>query len=116
VQETRFSRLSEPRQTLIRLCQRVNYESIMNVQVADGDVCLDTSPEVLVDIKLDEDVTRRQELDLMDFALPVESCRLLAKIDFLTDGVVERIVVHDGLPRRVVLGGASLRCADEPTH
>jgi hypothetical protein len=105
VQEIRFSQLSQPRQTLIRLCQRVNYGSILNVQVTDGDVCFDTSPEVLVDIKLDDDVKRRQELDLMDFALPVESCRLLAQIDFLTNGVVERIVVHDGLPRRVVLRG-----------
>jgi hypothetical protein len=105
VQEIRFSQLSRPKQTLIRLCQRVNYGSILNVEVADGDVCFDTPPEVLLDVKLDSEVTPRSELDLTDFALPVETCRLLAQIDFLTNGVVEKIVVHDGIPRRVVLRG-----------
>jgi len=105
VQEIRFSRLSSPRQTLIRLCQRVNYGSVLNVKVVNGDVCFDTPPEVLVDVKLDSEVTPRTELHLTDFALPVETCRLLAQIDSLTNGVVEKIVVHDGIPRRVVLRG-----------
>jgi hypothetical protein len=38
--------------------------------------------------------------------LPIESCRLLAQIVSLKNGVVEKIVVHDGIPRRVVLRGA----------
>jgi hypothetical protein len=37
--------------------------------------------------------------------LPVESCRLLAQIDSLKNGVIEKIVVHDGVPRRLVLRG-----------
>ena len=105
MQMTNFSQLSQPRQVLIRLCQRVNYGSILNVQVTDGDVCFDAPPEVVFDVKLDAEVTRRHELDLTDFVLPVESCRLLAEIDSLKNGVVEKIVVHDGIPRRVVLRG-----------
>jgi hypothetical protein len=101
----RFSHLSKPRQVLIRLCQRVNYGSILNVPVADGDVCFETPPEVIVDVKLDGDVTQRHELDLTDFALPIESCRLLAQIDSLKNGVLEKILVHDGIPRRVVWRG-----------
>jgi hypothetical protein len=105
MQTTSFSQLSKPRQFLIRLCQRVNYGSILNVQVIDGDVCFAPLPDVVFDVKLDGDIIQRPELDLSDFALPAESCRLLAQIDSLKDGVVEKIVVHDGIPRRVVLRG-----------
>ena len=54
--------------------------------MTDGDVCFDAPHEVIVDIKLDGDVTQRHELDLTDFALPVESCRLLAQIDSVRNG------------------------------
>ena len=101
--DKRLSQLSRPRQALVRLCQYVNYGSILDVQVSNGDVCLDRPPEVVVDVKLDDDVMRRHELTLPDFALPAETCRLLAQIDSLNNGVIERIVVHDGIPRRVVL-------------
>ena len=108
MQPTTFLQLSKPCQALIRLCQRVNYGSILNLQVTDGDVCFDARPEVIVDVKLDADIKQRHELDLTDFALPAESCRLLAEIDSLKNGVVEKIVVHDGVPRRVVLRGPVL--------
>jgi len=105
MQTTNFLQLSKPRQVLIRLCQRANYGSILNVQVTDGDVCFDPPAEVIIDIKLDCDVSQRHELDLPDFTLPVECCRLLAQIDSLKNGIIEKIVVHDGLPRRAVLRG-----------
>jgi len=105
MQTTNFLQLSKPRQVLIRLCQRVNYGSILNVPVTDGEVCFESPPDLVVDVKLDGDATQRPELDLTDFALPVESCRLLAKIDSLKNGVLEKIVVHDGIPRRVFLRG-----------
>ena len=105
MQTTSFSQLSRPRQILIRLCQRVNYGSILNLLVADGEVLLGVLPEVVLDLKLDAELPQRPELDLTDFALCAESCRLLARIDLLNKGVIERIVVHDGIPRRVVLRG-----------
>jgi hypothetical protein len=101
-----FLQLSKPRQILIRLCQRVSYGAILNVQVTDGEVCFDAPPDVSIDVRLDGDTPKRHELDLTDFALPVESCRLLAQIDSVRNGVIEKIVVHDGIPRRVVLRGA----------
>jgi len=61
----------------MRLCQRVNYGSILNLRVVDGDVCFESPPEIIVEVKLDGDITQRHELDLTDFVLPVESCRLL---------------------------------------
>ena len=108
MQTPNFLHLSKPRQDLIRLCQRVNYGSILNVQVADGDICLDPPAEVIVDVRLDADLEQRHELDFTDFVLPIESCRLLAQIDFLKNGVIEKIVVHEGIPRRVVLRGPLL--------
>ena len=105
MQTTSYSQISRPRQALIRLCQRVNYGSILNLQVMNGDVSFDVPPEVVLDIKLDADFKQRPELDLSDFVLSVESCRLLAQIDSLKNGVIEKIVVHDGIPRRVVLRG-----------
>ena len=105
MQTTSFSQLSRPRQILIRLCQRVNYGSILNLQLADGEVSFGVPPEVILDLKLDADFKRRPELDLTDFVLCVESCRLLTQIESLKNGVIERIVVHDGIPRRVMFCG-----------
>jgi hypothetical protein len=105
MQTTRFSQLSSPRQILVRLCQHVNYGLILNLQFADGEVSFGAPPEIVLDLKLDADVTQRPELDLSDFALPMEYCRLLGEIDSLKNGVIEKISVHDGLPRRVVLRG-----------
>ncbi len=106
MQPPNFLQLSKPRQALIRLCQRVNYGSILNLQVTDGDVCFDAPPDIVVDVKLDGDIAERPELNLTDFALPVESRRLLAQIDSLKNGVIEKVVIHAGIPRRVVLRGA----------
>jgi hypothetical protein len=59
MQTTNFLQLSIRSQFLIRLCQRVNYGSILNVQVTDGDVCFDSPPDVVLDVRLDGDVTQR---------------------------------------------------------
>lgn len=106
MQTRSFSRLSRPRQILIRLCQRVNYGSILNLVVADGEVSLGVLPEIVLDLKLDADLPQRPEFDLSDFALCAENCRLRAQIDLLKNGVIEKIVVHDGIPRRVVFRGS----------
>jgi hypothetical protein len=105
MQTTKFSQLSKSRRVLIRLCQRVSYGSILNVQVAGGEVSFGDPPNVTVDVRLDGDAAERVELSLTDFALPVESLRLLDQIDRLQEGVIEKIVVQDGLPRRVVWHG-----------
>lgn len=108
MQETRFSQLSTKKQMLIRLCQRVSYGSILNVKVVDGDCDLSFG-EVTLDVRLDEEAGPRQELALPDFVLPAESCRLLAQINSMANGFVEKITIHDGIPRRVIL-----RCSLAP--
>jgi hypothetical protein len=109
VKEKRFSQLSRPGQILIRLCQYVNFGSILNLRVANGDVVFEHPPEIIVDIRLDGDVPQRPELMLADFVLTGEACRLLAQIDSLKTGLVEKITVHAGIPRRMFL-----RCASPP--
>jgi hypothetical protein len=98
----RFLDLSKPRQVLIRLCQYVNYGSILNVKIEKGELVFDCS-EVTLDLRLEGEDNARRELELIDFALPAESCRLLAQIDSVKDGLVEKVTVHDGIPRRVIV-------------
>ncbi|HEY7336254.1 MAG TPA: hypothetical protein VH639_15295 [Bryobacteraceae bacterium] len=105
MQTTKFSQLSRPRQILIRLCQTINYGSILNLPVIEGEVRLNGVPEITFDLKLDENITSRPELDLPDFVLSVETCRLFSQIQALNNGVIEKIIVHDGIPRRAVLRG-----------
>lgn len=56
----------------------------------------------LVDEKLDVNDSPRPEAELADFELPVELCRLMARLDEIRNGKIERIEVRGGLPRRVV--------------
>jgi len=103
---TTFLKLSRSRQALIRLCQRVSYGSILNVRIVSGEVVFDDPPNITVDVRLDGETIERKELRLADFALPAEIRRLFAQIDGLGDGVLEKIVIQDGLPCRVVWHGA----------
>lgn len=101
-QALRFSQLSPSRKTLIRICQTLNFGSILNVRVTDGDLSFDPKPEVLVDVRLDQELDARAELEVSDFTLCAEVCRLLSQIDALQNGTIEKLVVHGGIPRRVI--------------
>ena len=99
----KFSQLSPSRRALIRIIQALNYGSILDLKIVNGELNLDPQPQVLIDVRLDEDVSARPELELDDFALSAEVSRLLGQIDALQNGTIERIVVHAGVPRRVTL-------------
>jgi len=99
----RFSQLSPPRQKLVRMCQTVNYGQIKGVVVRDGDPIYDPAPVVVVDAKLYRDDGPRPELNLADFELRDDVRRLMARLDDAKNGMIQRIEVRDGLPRRVVL-------------
>lgn len=107
----RFSQLSAEKRKLIRTMQHVNYGSILNLEVADGEVKFDPQPDVLIDVRLDEEIRVREEVALGDFDLSTEVRRLLSQIDLLKNGTIERIVVHAGLPRRIVLRSSLCRNA-----
>jgi hypothetical protein len=109
----RFSQLSPSKQTLIRVMQSLNYGSILNLGVADGELHFDPPADVLVDIRLDEDPRARSEVELGDFSLGLEVRRLLAQIDAIKNGTIEKIVIHAGVPRRVILRSSLRRNAIE---
>jgi hypothetical protein len=99
----RFADLTPSRQALVRLCQEINYGQILNLEIRDSDPILGSPPVVLFDVKLDADDGNRQEADLPDFALRDEVRRLMARLDELKDGRIERIEVRAGIPRRILI-------------
>jgi hypothetical protein len=99
----RFTQLSAPRQALVRLFQSVNFGQLLDIAIQDGDPLFYPEPTVLFDVKLDADEGQRQEADLSDFALRDEVRRLMARLDQLKNGRIERIEVRSGIPRRVVI-------------
>ncbi len=99
----RFIQLSTPRQALVRLFQSINFGQVLGIVVQNGDPIFHPEPTVLLDVKLDADEGIRQEAELPDFALRDEVRRLMARLDQLKNGRVERIEVRSGVPRRVVI-------------
>lgn len=110
----RFSELSSSRKALVRLCQDLNFGTILNVRIVNGEVSFDPPPEVIVDLRLDEEVSVRAESELGDFNLCAAVCRLLAQIDALNNGTIEKILVYAGLPRRVLLRSSLTPAAGLP--
>jgi hypothetical protein len=98
----RVSDLTPARQALVRLCQEIHYGQILSLEIRDSDPIFAPSLVVLFDVKLDADEGIRQEADLPDFALRDEVRRLMARLDKLENGKIERIEVRSGIPRRVV--------------
>ena len=98
-----FSGLTAPRQALVRLCQTLNYGLILDLHVRDREPVFSPVPTVLRDIKLDLDDNARAETDLADFVLRDEVRRLLDQIDAMAAGRIQRIEVHAGIPRRVLI-------------
>jgi hypothetical protein len=99
----RFSQLSPSQKALIRLCQDLNFGSILDVKITNGEVSLDPQTDVLVNLQLGLEAAARGESELADFELCSEVCRLLAEINALQNGTIEEIVVSSGVPRRVTL-------------
>ena len=98
----RLSELSAPRRALVRLCQSVNFGQIRGLEIRDSDPVFSPPPEVLFEAKLDSDVEWRPEIDLPDFVLPAEMCRLMERLDNLKTATIEQVEVRGGVARRVI--------------
>jgi len=103
VTAVRFSHLSSRRQALVRMCQTVNYGQVQGVAVRDGEPVYDPAPTVVIDAKLYREDEPRPELALADFDLRDDVRRLMTRLDNVKNGMIQRIEVQAGLPRRVVL-------------
>ncbi len=99
----RFPHLSAPRQALVRLLQSTNFGYIEGLEVRGGEPVFDPAPIVFQEVKLDSANQPTPEADLPDFELRTEVIRLMDELDQLRDGVIERIDVRYGLPRRAVI-------------
>ncbi|HEY1205388.1 MAG: hypothetical protein ABSH46_11815 [Bryobacteraceae bacterium] len=99
----RFSQLSASRQTLVRVCQHVNFGQIQGLHVRNSDPVWDPAPTVLSEVRLDIEEGPRPEGELPDFQLSFEIQRLMCQLDRLQDGRIEKIEVRGGLPRRLVI-------------
>jgi hypothetical protein len=99
--QSRFSQLSAPRQELIRQCQKIGFGEIGRFLVRDREPVLTPETEFLLDVKLDGDDGPRPEGNLNDFELRREVVLLFARLDAIRNGVVERLEVYAGLPRRI---------------
>jgi hypothetical protein len=108
--ELRFSEMSAPRQALIRRCQRLGFGTIRGLEVHDCEPVLGPKTEVLFDVKLDGDEKPRAEQNLGDFPVCKEIQRVLSTLDSIGNGVIERVEVRAGIPRRMVFKAA------EPTY
>lgn len=114
-QVQRFSDLSPARQTLVRVSQALNFGEIQDVHVRNGDPIFDQTSVVLFDLKLDKEEIPRPELDSADFELPAEVGRLMSWVDERRHGVIRRLEVRAGIPRRLVFESCLLEapCAQD---
>ncbi len=93
-----FSGVSRCRQQLIRTCQALNYGTVRQLRVDGGDPVPD-SATLLAEERLDLPEEPRQEFNLKDLELCEEWRRLMARLDDIGSGIIERIEVRQGCGR-----------------
>ena len=98
----RFSQLSAPRRALVRLCQSINFGQIRGLVVRNSEPMFNPSPTVVIDLLLEVAEEARREIELSDFVLCDEVCKLLGRLDKLKNAQIERIDVRAGTPRRML--------------
>ena len=93
---------SPGRQSLVRLCQSINYGQIRNLAVQDGEPIFSSPPLlVLADVRLDLEDQKRDEVSLDDFLLCSEFCRVMLILDEIGTGTISSIEVRGGVPRKI---------------
>src|ERR1039457_393805 len=107
----RLRDLSGPRQALLRLFQPINFGHVDGLEVRGGEPVFNPAPLVFIELKLDAEDGRREEHNLGNFDLRAEALRLLAELDGLGDGTIERIDVRYGIPRRIIVESRLRRVA-----
>lgn len=107
-QATRFRQLSAPRQAPVRLFQTVNFGRIEDLEIRRSEPAFNPAPLVLLDLKLDTEEGPRPERDLTDFVLCDEVRRLMARLDEIENGCIQRIEVRAGIPRRLIVEAQAL--------
>jgi hypothetical protein len=81
----------------------MNYGYIQRLEVKNSEPIVNPETLVWVEIRLDADEGARAEVDLADFAVSHEISQLMARLDVIQNGTIEKIEVRGGIPRRLVL-------------
>ena len=99
---SRLSGLSPARRALVLLCREMNFGQISGLVVRDGDPVLDPPPVVLVEVKLDSHEESSPQAGPPDFELGNETLRLMARLNEVQNGTIERLEVRHGVPTRAL--------------
>lgn len=101
----RKSQVSLPRQRLIELMQSVNFGTIDNLEVEDGEPVLDPAPVVSRNIALGKENGPHQARDKIDFALKHQLLDLFELFDREQNIRIDYLIVQAGLPLRLQVKG-----------
>lgn len=95
------SSLSPPRAQLLERMRRLNFGSIEQLVVRDGDPVLDPPPRVIRDVKFGGESGPGPESAVEDFALKTQVRDLFAHLDALGNATIRSLEVKHGLPFRM---------------
>jgi hypothetical protein len=101
------SRLSAPRQKLLRTMQQLHFGKIEDLVVLSGEPSSTPPPKITKEIKLGIDAIDRSAAEQNDFALKRQVTDLFAQFDQLSDGSVVTIEIRHGLPARLIVARRS---------
>jgi hypothetical protein len=87
----------------------MNYGYIERLEVKESEPIFNPETLVWVEIKLDVDDCARPEVGLADFTLPDEILRLMARLDEIQNGTIEKIDVRAGIPTSAGTGKSQYR-------
>jgi hypothetical protein len=95
---TSKSNLTQQKQQLIGLMQRLNFGCIEGLIVRDGEPVLEPKPRIVREVKFGGENGPRPEAAKQDFTLKKEVRDLFAQMEALGDGTVLSLEVKHGLP------------------
>ena len=97
-----LSELSAARQSLVRLCQSIDYGQIRDLLVANREPKLCLKSIAFLGIKLDSEEFPRPEPRTEEFTLCAEVIRWMELLDAIENGTISKLEVRAGIPRRVI--------------
>lgn len=99
--------VSDARQRLIELMQRINFGRIEQITVRDGEPIFDPPPRPIREIKFCSESGPRPETDVRNFELKAQVVDLLRTLDEVQNGTIEVLFVQHGLPFRMAVEEAA---------
>ena len=100
---SQFRSLTPARQQLVRLMQKLHFGMLRNLRICSGQPDLDSTLEIVEDVKLDGQRGPRPEHALDDFQLKDQVLEFLHELDRLGTGTVTEVAVRHGQPCRLLI-------------